>query len=496
VNVSSAAVDEPKRDLLATSDAGPAAIRGGVLRVGGYVAGALLSAVSATLLLRHLGPVVFGFYITAQSLVAIVDGVSDLGLTAVGVRELSLREGPGRATFARNLLGLRIAGTLVGILGMLAYGVLVNYRTVVLQGVVIAGVGLLLQCCQASLAISLTSRLRLGWVTVIELCRQVVLTTGIVLLVLTGAGMLPFLAVTIPAAAVALGVTAKLVHGDVPLRPSFDRGEWQAMLSVILPYSAAVAASVLYFRMAVIVMSLLASAREVGEFGAAFRVSEALLAIPGLAISVAFPIFARAARDDRDRLGYAVKRVFQVNLLVGTYVALGLIVGASLAIDILAGPKYHSADTILAIQGIGVGANFVNVMWGQALLSLNRLRTILAFNAGILACGTTLVIVLVLLDGAEGAAAGTSFIEVASAVVGGIIVARADHRLSVPAQLLPRCALAAVLGACALLVPVGTIAQLVIMTVLYGGALVALRLVPEEALQELRRLRGQRRVSS
>ena len=85
--------------------AGAAAARGGGLRVGGYIVGALFSVISASLLTRHLGVVQFGEYVTALSLVAIVGALSDLGLTAVGVRELSMRPPAERWSLARDLLG-------------------------------------------------------------------------------------------------------------------------------------------------------------------------------------------------------------------------------------------------------------------------------------------------------------------------------------------------------------------------------------------------------
>src|SRR3954447_25568863 len=78
-------------DLLSSPQAGPAAVRGGGARVVGFFAGALASAASAALLFRHLGVGNPGRYVTILSLVAIVAGFSDLGLTAVGIRESSVR---------------------------------------------------------------------------------------------------------------------------------------------------------------------------------------------------------------------------------------------------------------------------------------------------------------------------------------------------------------------------------------------------------------------
>ncbi len=472
-------------DVLDTSQAGPAAMRGGVLRIGGYLAGGLLSAVSAALLLRHLGPVVFGMYILALSLVAIVDGVSDLGLTAIGVREMSLRQGPLRAQFAQNLLGLRIAVTVVGVIVMVGFGLLVGYSASVVEGVVIAGCALLLQCVQASLSISLQSRLRLGWVTTIELLRQLTFVTLVIVFVVLGAGMLAFLAMAIPAAAVALIVTARLVRGDLRLRPSFDRRQWRAMLVMILPFSAAAAAATLYFRMAVIVVSLLASAHALGNFSAAFRVAEALLVVPFLAASVGFPIFTRAARDDRGRLGYAVGRVFELNLLVGAWAGLCIVIGANLAIRILAGPQYPGAGPILAIQGVAVGVSFITALWGQVLLSLGALRTILVLNASVLVVGLAAECALVLADGARGAAIATSSIEVIAAVAGGVLITRADPQLRLPVAIVPRVAVATALAASVLLLPIGTIGRLVLATAIYAAAAFALRLVPAEVRQEI-----------
>src|SRR5438105_3581827 len=107
-------------DVLSTPAAGPAAVRGGALRVGGYVLGALASAGSAALLFRHLGVVEIGRYVTAMSLVAIVAALSDLGLTAVGIREIAARSGRERWALAQDLLGLRIVLTVAGVAAMTA----------------------------------------------------------------------------------------------------------------------------------------------------------------------------------------------------------------------------------------------------------------------------------------------------------------------------------------------------------------------------------------
>ena len=298
-------------DIVATSAAGPAAIRGGAIRVTAYGVGVLLSVVSAALLFRHLGVVRSGEYVTVLAIVTITAGVTDVGLTAIGVREYTTRDRTGREQLMRALLGLRIALTSVGVAGaVVAVGIL-GYREAIVLGTLLAGGGLLLQNLQSALAVSLQARLRLGWVSAMELLRQVLTVIAVVALVEAGADLLAFLAITIPVGVVVLLVTVAVVpeHG---LRPTLDVRAWRPLIRDTLPFAAATAIGVIYFRVAIVLLSLVSTERETGYFAAAFRVLEVLVVIPQLVVGAAFPIFSHAAAGDRARLGYALQRVFDL----------------------------------------------------------------------------------------------------------------------------------------------------------------------------------------
>ena len=151
--------------------------------------------------------------------------------------------------------------------------------------------------------------LRLGWVTLVELVRQVVTVVLITALVIAGAELLPFFAIPIPAALVALILTALLLRREISTRPSFDRAMWTLLLRDVLPFAASTAVASVYFRLAIVLLSLISTAEPTGYFAAPFRVVEVLVVVPSLLVTAAFPIFARAAWDDHERLGYGVRRV-------------------------------------------------------------------------------------------------------------------------------------------------------------------------------------------
>ena len=130
--------------------------------------------------------------------------------------------------------------------------------------------------------------------------------------------------------------------------------------------------------------------------------------VPALLASSALPIFARAARDDHERLGYAIGRVFEVSLIVGAWVAVSIAVGATLAVEVIGGKAYAPAAPVLAFQGVALGAMFVSVVWANALLSLGLYRLILVISLGALALNSILVALLVTGGGARGAAIATA----------------------------------------------------------------------------------------
>lgn len=467
-------------DVLSTAAAGPSAVRGGMLRIGGYVVGALLGAVSASLLFRHLGPVDTGRYVTAISLVAMVGALSDLGLSSVGVREIATRSSEERWELARDLLGLRLVLSFVGA-ALITVIAGVGYSVSLATGVALASVGLVLQTVQDNFFLSLTVDLRLGLIAAIELGRQAVTTLLMVLLVLLGSRLIPFLAIPIPVGVLALIPTVMLVRGHRALLPTFNWDRWRSFLSLVLPYAASVAASALYFRVSILLVSVLASPDQLGYFGASYRMIEVLTLIPGLLVSAAFPIFARAARDDHERLGYAVGRVFEVALLVGAWMAVSIAVGASLAVSLIGGPSFKPAVPVLAIQGIALGLTFVSVVWASTLLSLGLLRQILALNLAGLAVNAAVVAAFVPLDGARGAAIGTAIAELFGALAQAFVVIRRRPQLRPSLRVVPRAALAAALGLCPLaLAGVPTVARLAISALLFAMTLVLTRALPAE----------------
>jgi O-antigen/teichoic acid export membrane protein len=475
-------------DLLDTPGAGSAAIRGGAIRVVGYGAGVAMTALSAALLFRHLGVDDGGRYVTVIALVSIAAGLTDAGLTGIGMREFTVRHPSEREPLIRNLLGMRIVLGVLGLAGAAAFAVLAGYGSAMVVGTVLAGVGVVIQTFQNTLAVQLMVDLRLGWVTVLELVRQLVTVVGIVILVVADAGLVSFLALLIPASLVALGITIWLVRGEVPMRPSFDWGEWRTLLRDVLPFAAVVVVTLVYFRLALILLSLVSTSEETGYFAASFRVTEVLIAIPQLAVASAFPIFARAARDDSGRLSYGVGRMFHAMAVLGGALAVALFLGAPFVIDVIAGLDFAPAAGVMRIQAVTLFVVFLVVTMNYALLSLRQHRTMLIVTGTALLINAVAAGVLGASHGARGAALATMVADVISFVA----TCWALHRLGLPITrwlaVIPRVALALAPALLLWFAPIPDVAKAVVGVVVYGGMLIVLRAIPEELIVEARQL--------
>lgn len=423
------AVEPPpvEADLVDSSAAGPAAIRGGMLRTGSFVLGLLIGLASAPLVVRHLGDVEFGRYTAALVVIAIVAGLTDGGVSTIALRELSATKDPHeRNRLMAELLGLRLALSLAGVVVAVGFSAVAGYGTTLVIGVLLAGVGMIIGLTQTLYATVLHSRLRFGWAALIDLARNVVGIGLVVVVVLTDGGVIELLATAIPAALVTLLITLWLVRDLTTLRPAFAVKRWWPLVRETFVFAIAIAVNTLYFRITLIAMTLVATGLQTGYFAISYRIMEVLVGIPLLLIGAAFPIISRSARSDRVRFEFATGRIFELAVFVGGLLALALLLSAPFAIELLTGRADHPSVPVLQIQSAAIAASFIAAATGYALLSMRRHREVLIANCVPLALAVVLVLVLVPEIGARGAAVAAVVADVALAAASTLMLMRRD----------------------------------------------------------------------
>ena len=212
--------------------------------------------------------------------------------------------------------------------------------------------------------------------------------------------------------------------------------------------------------------------------------------MPGLVVSSALPVLARAARDDTTRFAYASRRLAETMVIAGSGVALAVFLGAGFALRVIGGPAYESHVDVLRILSIALLGTFVICARGYPLLSLDRLHAILASNAVALAIVLVLGVPLISVYGAEGAAIALVAAELTLAACYEFALSRGQPERRLTIGFVARvAAVALVAGAVAIALALTSLASAVVGLAVYALALLALRLIPVEIREALFRHR-------
>ena len=241
-------------------------IRGGALRFAGYLGMLALSVVMAAVLTRYLGVRRFGQYTTVMSLVAVVAAVTDAGMSSIGTREYAVLRGAEREAMIRDLLGLRVTLTLIGVALATAFAVAAGYDDALVLGTVTASLATVALVFQHTLSIPLTTDLRLGVLSALELLRQALWVGGVVLLAGVSASVFALLSVPLAVNVVLIVPTALLVRGRISARIVLDPATWPPLLRATVVFSLATAVGTIYIYAAQILTSIVTSGHQSGLF--------------------------------------------------------------------------------------------------------------------------------------------------------------------------------------------------------------------------------------
>jgi O-antigen/teichoic acid export membrane protein len=289
-----------------------------------------------------------------------------------------------------------------------------------------------------------------------------------------------------------LAITPALLARHHFVAPRWDAGQIRALAAIGLPVAVASFLGVIYFRVLVVMMSLLSdSAREVGYYVTSSRVIETVTGLPVLLITVVVPVLTVAARDNVDRVGYMTARMTEAMLLAGVLIALVLALAARPIVLAMAGQEYEPAVEVLQIQCIALVTIFAIASWNPALIGTGRVRELAwATGVGVVAMLVLGVVLIPPLD-ATGAAIAAVAADLILCVATYVAVRRAGPGRALDHARLAKILLAGGAAAAVGLLPgVPDVVLAVVGVAVFSALVLVMRLVPPEIAAAGRRLRS------
>lgn len=358
-------------------DKGPAAsgsILGGagVLVVGRYAV-ATLAWFGTVIVIRELSLEEWGEYTLIFGLLGIIGLVADLRVSRIVLR--AIIDAPDDAG---ELLGsyvtLRLA---IGVVSyVVAMGiVVVAYDSVIVRETAIAGASLVILSAVSALVLLFEARFWLRSVAVGQVLGQAVqLATTVAIAALGIASVLAFIWTTVASAVVTLLWLLWALRHVVRIRLRVDLARWWEWLREAAPLAVGAALGTVYFRIDIVMLSLLDGSRAVGTYGVGYKFSDLIGALPLAVLTPAMTILIAAWPSDLDSFRSTFRHAYVLLTVGAVGVTIGFGVFAEPLIRTLYTERYVDAVDAARLLVVGQALHFYTTLCFVALVSVGRHR--------------------------------------------------------------------------------------------------------------------------
>lgn len=348
---------------------------------GRFFSGAL-GVASIAFVTRALGAENFGEYSLVLTISYVFSVLGSFGLDPLLAREI-VKEGADEKKIIERIFFTRTTLLLCFLSLGAAFAFFLPYSFTVKLGVVIAAVGSLL----FSLAQLLTGVFQKHLKTAVPALAEVAVRCAQLLfsflLYIKGAGTFSFLFVFVAGGALNLAIAYHWVaaHTGFRFRPwLFYKSAREGFFLVVRegwPFAASAVLTLVYFRGDAIILSLMYSSREVGIYGAAYKVLENAIFIPIAFAGLIMPLLSRYFFVDPLKFRAVFQKSFDFLAALAVPFAAG---GAYLSADImrlLGGGGFEDAAAPLRVLFLAIAFIFFGALFGNALIAMHKQKAAL-----------------------------------------------------------------------------------------------------------------------
>lgn len=427
---------------------------------------------------RALGAGGFGEYTTAVTFLQFVGILVDFGLTMTAGRALGeAKLLPER--LLSNLLSFRIVTAGLAFALAPAVAMFLPYPTTVKLGILITNSAFFLTSFSQCFSAVFQAKLKSGWLVFAELTGRVVLFAGTVLAAAWRLPMTGYLTVLIASSAATAAVTLFSANRLIRFRWLMEREVWGYLWKLTWPAAVTIVLNLIYLKLDTLILAAYWPAEAVGIYGAAYKVLEVLLVVPGVIGGLVLPLAAGyLAMNDRPRLVSLFHGSFDTLLAGGLATIAGCIMVGTPLMKLVAGADFAAAGSVLAILSLAIAAIFIGNATGYFIFALGKQTRVIPLYAGAAVGALIMYFVFIPRHSYWAAAWATVAVEVAMAV-GSLWLLR-RWGLTPSSKRWPRLLLATLVLCLGLAFPVPLVGKIILGSALWMVALWRLKLLPKD----------------
>jgi O-antigen/teichoic acid export membrane protein len=477
-----------------TSGLGSRALRFTILILVARIVSRLLALVAVVTIGNALGDSRFGQMQTAVTYTALVGAITDVGFTALYVRE-GARQQRELTRYFNNVASIKlflIAISLPILAACLWFAGIESLLLPAFALLVLSGYSLLLRSTLYALQ-------RLSF-EIAEIVPETAVILGMALIgahIHAGPGF--FLWAYAASSGFATAYFVAVLLGRRILRPRWqlEAALFSGWIRAGIPLGITYLLTTVYFKLDVPILQHYRSYAEVGWYTFAYRPFEALLFIPATLRTVVFPVLSIYYRDAPNRVLASADKLFKGLAIMGWPITVGLYLLAPQFISLLT-TKYPESAASLRILAIAVVFMFVDNTFATVLNAVDRQKLYAYVALSGLVINVGLNLVLIPRFGYLGASWATVVTEMGLVVTGWLALRSALGPLHVVRSCWKPFVAGVAMGVFVWLCnPHGRLAVVgvtLLAALIYAGMLVLLRTADEEERSIIRRVLGGRRA--
>lgn len=355
--------------------------------VGSKVATWGLAFVMTVMMPRYLGATGFGRLYLAMSLTGIMSILVEFGLNSLVAREVSRRR-EDATRYLVNAGAIKSSLWVVALAGLVVVLRIANYPMETQVATIILAMSVFSAGLSSLLMAILQADDRMRWIAISTVAEKAVYVGAGVTALVLGYGVLAIATVTLVGSVVGLLLDIwwfRRLGKQVDVRSGWQGLEIKNLFTRSLPFFSVLFFGAVYFRVDVVILSLMKSDAVVGQYGAAYRLFQTTYILPDAFLFALFPLFCRLWSQRGEALSLAAQKGLDLLLLVGIPIAAGMAMLSDQIISVLYGTAQYSQSVIvLRVLSAAIALMYANGVFVQLLIATERQKR-LALTAGIAA---------------------------------------------------------------------------------------------------------------
>lgn len=326
----------------------------------GRVVTAILGVISIKIITNYLPTDIYGQYTTLYEFIGFFAIAADFGLYTIGVREMAKKE-KSESEILANILSIRIFLILFVIAtSIVVTNLIPQYQnTYVASGIWIVafttGLALLsgtlssvlqyrLKMQYANIGIILSRFIAVGYVAyTVFILRPDNLDTGFQNLLY--AGLFANIALVL--------ITYYFVRRETNIYLDFNWNYTRELIVKAMPYGLALILSTIYFKLDIILLSLIQDYHQVGIYGVSLKLMEILSVIPVFLMNSALPTLTEHFNNHKERFAHTINKLWTFLTLLATPILIGGLILAFPITFVISNPQflsgYHCTNDIQVV---------------------------------------------------------------------------------------------------------------------------------------------------